>query len=151
MQIDSMISSMMWTMFLSTGMVLLVVVGIAVFVIRTIARGNNAGAAAGRMQQPMPGTLLVTAVSLPTENAVYHSARLTGVVSGEGVAPTATQFSGLIRTSKWPRSGQTLPVIVDRANPHNFAIEWDKVQDGGSAAMDQAEALAAAMRDGRRP
>jgi hypothetical protein len=70
--------------------------------------------------------------------------RITGVVSGEGVEPTAVQYGGLIRTSNWPSPGSSLPVIVDRANPKNFAIQWDRAR--GDTALDKAEALAAAMR-----
>ncbi len=38
-------------------------------------------------------------------------------------------------------------VVVDRANPQSFAIEWDKIADGQTAALANAEALAAAMRE----
>jgi hypothetical protein len=147
MQIDSMISSIMFQAFLSMGLFLVVIVGVIIVVVRMIARSNNAAAAAGSMSQPVSGTLLVTGVNMPTESAVYHSGRLTGVVSAEGVPATAVSHSGLFRTSKWPRPGQTLPVIVDRANPTAFAIEWDKVPDNAASAMGQAEAIAAAMRE----
>jgi hypothetical protein len=147
MQVDSLISSMMFSAFLSMAVVMALLVGVFVVVIRMIARNNNAAGAASRMTQPVGGTLLVTGISMPTESAIYHNARLTGVVSAEGVPATAVTHGGLIRTSKWPRPGQTLPVIVDRANPRNFAIEWDKVEDGAASALGQAEAIAAAMRE----
>jgi hypothetical protein len=149
MQVDSLISSIMIQAFVTMGVMLVVIVGVIVLVIRMIARSGNAAAAAGRMAQPVSGTLLVTGISMPTENAIYHSARLTGVVSAEGVAATAVTHSGLFRTSKWPRPGQSLPVIVDRANPNLFAIEWDKVDDNAASAMGQAEQIAAAMRQGQ--
>ena len=147
MQVDNLISSIMWQAFLSMGLFLVVIVGVIIVVLRMVARSNNAQAAAGSMAQPVSGTLLVTGVNMPTESAVYHSGRLTGVVSAEGVPATAVSHSGLFRTSKWPRPGQTLPVIVDRANPAAFAIEWDKVEDNAATAMGQAEAIAAAMRE----
>jgi hypothetical protein len=40
----------------------------------------------------------------------------------------------------------TLPVTVDKANPENFKIEWDDVQDSGDRARSSAEQMAAAMR-----
>jgi hypothetical protein len=90
--------------------------------------------------------LLVTAAAMPSRRATYHMTRLTGVVSGEGVAPTAVQYNGLIRTGLWPSPGTQLPVIVDRADPRKFAIQWDQAGTNRSSALDQAEALAAAMR-----
>jgi hypothetical protein len=149
MQVDSLVSSIMFSAFLSMAVVMVVVIGVIVVVFRMIARNNNAAGAASRMTQPVAGTLLVTGISMPTDSAVYHSARLTGVVSAEGVPATAVSHWGLIRTSKWPRPGQTLPVVVDRANPSSFAIEWDKVEDNAASALGQAEAIAAAMRQGR--
>ena len=149
MQVQSLVSSIMFSAFLSMAVFMVVIVGVVVVVLRMIARNNNAAGAAGRMSQPVSGTLLVTGISMPTESAIYHSARLTGVVSAEGVPATAVTHGGLIRTSKWPRPGQNLPVIVDRANPTSFAIEWDKVEDNAASALGQAEAIAEAMRRGQ--
>ena len=149
--VDSMISSMMFTMLLSGGLVILVTIGIIVFVIRAIGKASNAGAAAAKMQMPVNGTLLVTAASMPTEHAVYQSGRLTGVITAPGVDAVAVQLNGLFRSSKWPRPGQNLPVIVDRADPNRFAIEWDKIADGSTDAMNQAQQLAEAMRQGHDP
>ena len=98
------------------------------------------------MADPVPGTMLVTAASMPSRNAVFHMSRITDVISAEGVVPAAVQNSGLIRTSLWPSPGRQLPVIVDRADPRKFAIQWDQVTTTESSALGQAEALAAAMR-----
>lgn len=131
-------------------LMLLAVAGVILFVILPMVRANaGAAAAAETMVDPMPGTLLVTASAMPSRRALYHMTRITGVISAEGIEPAAVQYSGLVRTSKWPSPGETLPVIVDRADPRRFAIEWEKLRDTGSAAMDQAEALAAAMRQRR--
>jgi len=151
MQVDSLVSSIMFSAFLSMAVFMAVAVGVVIVVMRMVARNNNAAGAAERMRQPVSGTLLVTGISMPTESAIYHSARLTGVVSADGIPATAVTQSGLFRTSKWPRPGQSLPVIVDRANPSSFAIEWDKIEDNASSALGQAEAIAAAMRQGRDP
>ena len=56
------------------------------------------------------------------------------------------QYSGLIRTALWPSPGKQLPVIVDRADPRRFAIQWDEVGTSEASALGQAERLAAAMR-----
>ena len=141
---------------LSSLLMVLVVGAVLIVVIRKLVAANaGAGSASvAAMADPVPGTLLVTAAALPSRTALYHMTRITGVVSGEGVEPTAVQYGGLIRTSNWPSPGSSLPVIVDRANPKNFAIQWDQLAARGDPALDKAEALAAAMRakrDGDNP
>lgn len=129
--------------FALVGVLILVVIMV---VIRMGRLGDNAASAAKSMADPVPGTLLVTAATLPSQRALYANGRITGVISAEGVEAFAVQQSGLMKTANWPRPGQQLPVIVDRANPQNFAIQWDQVQDTADAALDSAEAIAAAMR-----
>jgi hypothetical protein len=126
-------------------MILLIAV-IAFVLIRVLRASGNAATAAATMTDPVPGTLLVTAAAMPSRGSLYHNTRITGVISGEGVEPTAVQFGGIIKTSLWPSPGKQLPVIVDRANPQNFAIQWDQVGSTAQQSLGQAEALAAAMR-----
>ncbi len=135
------------TSMISTLLVTMIVGGLLIFVLVRLARAGSAGAAStAAMTDPVPGTMLVTAASMPSRRAVFHLSRITGVVSGEGVEPTAVQFNGLIRTALWPSPGKQLPVIVDRADPRRFAIQWDQVATSETSALGQAEALAAAMR-----
>jgi hypothetical protein len=134
------------TSMISTLLVTVVIGAVLVFVILRIAKAGGGGTNVAAMADPVPGMLLVTAAAMPSRRATYHMTRLTGVVSGEGVAPTAVQYDGLIRTGLWPSPGTQLPVIVDRADPRKFAIQWDQAGTNRSSALDQAEALAAAMR-----
>jgi hypothetical protein len=136
------------TSMITTLLVTVAIGAVIVFVILRVARGNSGGrgASIGAMADPVPGVMLVTAASMPPRSAAFHLSRITGVVSAEGVAPTAVQYSGLIRTSLWPSPGRQLPVIVDRADPRKFAIQWDQAGTSESSALGQAEALAAAMR-----
>ncbi len=136
------------TSMITTLLMVLIVGAVLVFVIVRLARANAGGGGAnvGAMADPVPGTFRVTAAAMPSRNALYHMTRITGVVSGEGIAPTAVQYSGLIRTSLWPSPGKQLPVIVDRADPRKFAIQWDQAGTNEASALGQAEALAAAMR-----
>ena len=137
------------TSMITTLLVTLIVGGLLVFLIIRLAKANSGGgggASVGAMADPVPGTMLVTAASMPSRNAVFHISRITGVVSAEGVEPTAVQYNGLIRTSLWPSPGRQLPVIVDRADPRKFAIQWDQAGTSESSALNQAEAVAAAMR-----
>lgn len=137
------------TSMITTLLTTLVVGGLLVFLIYRISKaktGGSSGTNVGAMADPVPGTMLVTAAAMPSRNALYHMSRITGVISAEGVEPTAVQFGGLIRTSLWPSPGKQLPVIVDRADPKKFAIQWDQAGTAESSALGQAEALAAAMR-----
>ena len=135
------------TSLISTLLVTLIVGGLLIFVLVRLAKAGSAGAArTAAMTDPVPGTMLVTAASMPSRRALFHMSRITGVVSGEGVEPTAVQYSGLIRTALWPSPGKQLPVIVDRADPRRFAIQWDEVGTSEASALGQAERLAAAMR-----
>jgi hypothetical protein len=142
--------SMVATSMITTLLVTLGVGALLVFVIIRLARGNaGGGASVGAMADPVPGTFLVTAAAMPSRNSAWHMTRITGVVSGEGIEPTAVQYNGLIRTSLWPSPGKQLPVIVDRADPGKFAIQWDQAASSEASALGQAEALAAAMRSKR--
>ena len=135
------------TSMVTTLLVTLTVGGLLVFLLVRLAKGKGGGGASvGDMADPVPGTLLVTAASMPSRRAAFHMSRITGVVSAEGVEPTAVQYNGLIRTSLWPSPGRQLPVIVDRADPRKFAIQWDQAGTSEASALGQAEALAAAMR-----
>lgn len=141
-----MIQGMMTQFLIQLAVVAVLILVVIMVVIRMGRLGGNAASAVMSMADPVPGTLLVTAISMPSRNAAYQMTRLTGVVSAEGVEPFAVQHSGIVRTALWPQPGSTLPVIVDRADPSRFAIEWDKIKSGADSALDNAEALAAAMR-----
>lgn len=135
------------TSMITTLLVTLAVGGLILFLVVRLARGNGGGGASlGAMADPVPGTMLITAASMPSRRAAFHMSRITGVVSAEGVEPTAVQYNGLIRTALWPSPGRQLPVIVDRADPRKFAIQWDQAGTSEASALGQAEALAAAMR-----
>ena len=139
------------TSMLTTLLVTLAVGGLILFLVLRLARGSGGGGgtSVGAMADPVPGTMLVTAASMPSRRAAFHMSRITGVVSAEGVEPTAVQYHGLIRTALWPSPGRQLPVIVDRADPRKFAIQWDQTGTSEGSALGQAEALAAAMRTKR--
>lgn len=72
---------------------------------------------------------------------------MTGVLSAPGMRSAAATFQGLVPTAKFPVAGQDLPVIMDRADPANFVIEWDKVAASAEKAMSRAQHLADEMND----
>jgi hypothetical protein len=100
------------------------------------------------MKDPVRGTLQVTASTYPPDGATSGNFSINGIVSADGIPPTAVEHSGIARTKKWPHGGQTLPVTVDRADPSRLSIEWDEVADSWDTARQSAQAMADAMRTG---
>ena len=92
------------------------------------------------------GTAQVTSCSQYQGRSIYSMCRMQLIVQGEGVAPTAVEFEGLVHRKRWPQPGMTLPVTVDAANPQNVSIEWDEVPDSRDRSRANAEAMAAMMR-----
>ncbi len=92
------------------------------------------------------GAAQVTSCSQYQGRGVYSMCRMQLVVQGEGVAPTAVEFEGLVHRKRWPQPGMTLPVTVDPANPQKVSIEWDEVPDSRDRSRANAEAMAAMMR-----
>lgn len=117
---------------------------------RDVKTGRNVEKLRKRMKDPVSGTLTVTGISEPSTDAIWKMAEITGVVSGPGLEPQAVQRQGFVRTAVWPWPGQVLPILVDRARPDLFVIEWARVKPGNEAALDEAQRLAAAMRSGGR-
>ena len=134
--------------------VVLLFVFLALFNLSRAARdrksGRNVEKMRKRMQDPVSGTLTVTGISERNPEYSWQMAQITGVVSGPGLDPQAVRREGLMRTAYWPKPGQVLPVVVDRAKPDFFVIEWTKVKADSDAAMDEAQRLAAAMRSEAR-
>ena len=81
-----------------------------------------------------------------SDDAMYSSFRLQGVVSGDGVPPTAVEHGGIGPSAKWPQPGADLPVLVDRAAPDRMRILWDEVPTRRQAALDEATGLADRLR-----
>jgi hypothetical protein len=101
-----------------------------------------------RMSDSVRGTLRVTACTTCDRGTTSGNYDLDGVVSADGVLPTAVSHSGIAKASKWPCPGDELPVTVDRADPTSLQIEWDEVQTGDERGAAPAALQAATMRGG---
>jgi hypothetical protein len=102
-------------------------------------------AAQRKMKDPVEGEFVLTGSSIAAPHAAYQTCSITGVISAPGMPTVPANYRGLVSTSKFPRAGQTLPVLVDRTDPENFVIQWAKVADGAEKAMSAAQALADEM------
>lgn len=82
-----------------------------------------------RMTDPVPGMLRVKVCAQP-ETAVesaYYSARIIGTVTAPQLTGRLVTFDCTVQAKRCPRSGQSIPVVVDRADPDRIAIRWDRV------------------------
>jgi hypothetical protein len=107
-----------------------------------------------RMSDPVRGTLKITVCAQP-ETAIgsaSYSALVLGVVQGPGIEPTAVEHSCTVWAKRCPRSGQSVPVTVDRADPSRIAILWDEVplRDPLGNARSATRSAAAAARSRNR-
>jgi hypothetical protein len=101
-----------------------------------------------RMKDPVSATLQVTGISEPSFGAAFCTGQITGLVSGNGIEPQAVQRTGMIDTARWPKVGQRLPILIDRARPGLFVVDATNQKSDGDAALDEAERLAAETKAG---
>lgn len=104
-----------------------------------------------RMKDPADGTLRVVGISMPDPTATSCNYRLDGVVSADGLLPTAVVHKGMCSTSRWPSPGDQLPVTVDRQKPEHLVVHWKELPTGSQTAQSMAEQLATQMRGGGMP
>ena len=64
----------------------------------------------------------------PHETTVWHNVKMSLDVYVEGWEPYRVAHHCMVRTSKRPQPGATLPVVVDRENKERIDIQWDEVK-----------------------
>ena len=139
--------------------VILIIVGIVLLLVlvwmvaffraaRDVRSGRNVEKARRKMKDPVSGTLSVTGIGMPSSEAVWTACEITGVLAAPGLDPRPVRRVGLVRTALWPKPGDVLPIVVDRARPDFYVIEWLRVKSGGDAAWNEAQRLAEEMRSG---
>jgi hypothetical protein len=84
------------------------------------------------------GKAVVQSASVPTESATATNVQMWLDVYVEGWEPYRVQHHCVVKMSKHPSPGQTLPVVVDRENKERIDIQWSEVK-----TVDEM------MRDGR--
>ncbi|HWC34627.1 MAG TPA: hypothetical protein VG650_07345 [Mycobacteriales bacterium] len=104
-----------------------------------------------RMKDPAEGTLRIVGISMPDPTATEANYRLDGVVTADGLLPTAIVHHGMASVSRWPSPGDELPVTVDRAKPERLVIHWKSMPTGAATAQSMAQQLAEQMRGGGIP
>jgi putative oligomerization/nucleic acid binding protein len=88
------------------------------------------------------GKAVVQSASMPTESATATNVQMWLDVYVDGWEPYRVQHHCVVKMSKHPSPGETLPVVVDRKNKERIDIRWDEVKtvdeimrEGGPGAM----------------
>lgn len=81
-----------------------------------------------RMREPVRGTMRITEMPEPTdEDPMWQNGIVAGTVTIPGLPAFAYRQRVPIPTDRFPKVGDALPVIVNRADHGRLAIQWDEV------------------------
>lgn len=108
-----------------------------------------------RLRDPVEGTFRVTGTAVTSVDDGDRNVRLSGVLSGTGVAPTSAQVTRVFPVDETvPERGTELPAMIDRERPDRFAINWPPTENPTTKALRDkayAQRVAAALRLGLDP
>ena len=74
------------------------------------------------------GKAVVQSASMPTESATTTNVQMWLDVYVDGWEPYRVEHHCVVKMSKHPSPGETLPVVVDRENKERIDIQWDEVK-----------------------
>lgn len=107
-----------------------------------------------KYRNPARGTAVVASATVCPPDATSATCRMNLVVSLPGMPATPTRLTAMVRASKWPYPGTTLPIEIDLDKPSRMRILWDEVPSGrarGEAAAQQIAAQLNAASAGIQP
>lgn len=109
----------------------------------------------GRKRQAgVRGTARVISTSHAPQ-ATHGSLSMNIVVEAPGIPAYSHSYKKFgARVDKWPSPGDVLPVEVDPTDPERVEVLWDDLPTGRDAARQQAEQVAAMLRqqqEGQQP
>ena len=82
------------------------------------------------IQDPVTGTYRVTKASAAPTTSSVAPCDMVGEIEAPGLEPrTVEHYSAFTAIAKWPRPGDVLPVLFDRANPEFMKINWKAVPE----------------------
>lgn len=99
-----------------------------------------------KIEDGVRGTAQVVAATGYYGGSLHQNCRMEVVVEAPGIPATATTIQAIVSRFTWPRAGQVLPALIERADPREAIILWDEVPASTDTARAQAEAIAAAKR-----
>jgi hypothetical protein len=82
------------------------------------------------IQDPVAAEYRITKATAPSTTSSVANCDMVGEVTAPGLAPRVVEHnSPFTSLQKWPRVGDVLPVLVDRANPVFMRIQWKQVPE----------------------
>ena len=99
-----------------------------------------------KIKDPLTGTAQIVSCSGTSDHATHQTCEMQLVVNVEGIEPFAVDHTQILKVSRWPSPGMSIPVVVSQSDPTNLRLDFDSIPDWQDAGMDRAEQIAAAMR-----
>jgi hypothetical protein len=82
------------------------------------------------IQEPVAAQYRVTKATKPPTSSSVALCDMVGELTVPGSAPRVIEHtSPLTALAKWPRVGDVLPALADKANPEFMKIEWKQVPE----------------------
>jgi hypothetical protein len=74
------------------------------------------------------GKAVVQSATMPTESGTSGNVKMSLDIYVEGWEPYRIQHHCMVKKTKHPSPGETLPVVVDRENKERIDVQWEKVK-----------------------
>lgn len=97
------------------------------------------------IDDPVSATGRLIGCSRAPHAATSGNCAMRVVVQAEGLEAYHVDLHEIVRTDRWPQPGQTLPVVISRADPQRVRVDWDRVPRAADVAALQADAMVQAL------
>lgn len=97
------------------------------------------------IDDPVSATGRLIGCSRAPHAAVSGNCAMRVVVQADGLEAYHVDLHEIVRTDRWPQPGQTLPVVISRADPRRVRVDWDRVPRAADIAAMQADAVVQAL------
>jgi len=97
------------------------------------------------IDDPVEATGTLIGCSRAPHAATSGNCTMRVVVQAEGLEAYSVDLHEIVRTDRWPQPGQTLPLVISRADPRRVRVDWDRVPRAADIAALQADAMVQAL------
>ncbi len=95
-----------------------------------------------KLKDPIEGIAKVLGVGVPTESqGRVMRIRLQLLIEAPGLTSRQVTASKMVNRKHLPQAGMVVPVVVDRADPDRFQIDWDSAPSRQQLVDAQAQAI----------
>lgn len=94
------------------------------------------------IDDPVAATGRLIGCSRAPRGASRGTCEMHVVVQARGLEAYHVDLQEVVRTDRWPQPGQSLPVVVSRADPRRVRVDWDRVPPAARLVTLGADALA---------